>query len=228
MHALELSGLDSLTKLLPLAPLPSDGLGLISTAEMREVAISLDASLHLALPASWPVTPPPPLRLRLRLRLASLGLTAAGRLALRPAVVGALPLRALAFPGCLASAVALAAFDHLSLNATLASITLAANDWRPSQRPPVAFEMPISLSAPPPIAAALAAAASRAAARWLRARHNASCTAAIAPPPPPSPVDLRASRLVHAINRLSRNAPLDQACMCMCMYRASFHTVHMT
>ena len=110
MHALELSGLDSLTKLLPLAPLPSDGLGLISTAEMREVAISLDASLHLALPASWPVTPPPPLRLRLRLRLASLGLTAAGRLALRPAVVGALPLRALAFPGCLASAVALAAF----------------------------------------------------------------------------------------------------------------------
>jgi hypothetical protein len=187
VHALGLSGLDSLTKLLPLAPQPSDGLGLISTAEMREVAISLDASLHLVLPASWPVTPPPPLRLRLQLHLASLGFTAAARLALRPSVVGALPLRALAPPGCLASAVALAAFDHLSLNATLASITLAANDWRPRQWPPAAaFEMPISLSAPPPIAAALAAAASRAAGRWLRAQHNTSCTAAAAPPPPPS------------------------------------------
>ena len=211
VHALGLSGLDSLMRLLPLAPLPSDGLGLISTAEMREVTISLDASLNLALPASWPVAPPPPLRLRLRLHLASLGLAAAGRLALRPSVVGALPLRALAAPGCLASAVALAALDHLSLNATLASITLAANDWRASPWPPAAaFEIPISLAAPPPVAAALAATASRAAARWLRTQHNTSCTAAAAPPPPPAPVDLRASRLVRTINHLSRNAPLDQ------------------
>jgi len=81
--------------------------------------------------------------------------------------------------------------------------------------PTVVFEDPISLSAPPPIAAALAAAASRAAARWLRAQHHTNCTAAAAPPPPPSPVDLRASRLVHAINRLSRDAPLDQACLNM-------------
>ena len=216
MHALSLSGLDSLTKLVPLAPRPSDGLGLISSAEMHEIAISLDASIHLAPRASWPAPPPPPLRLRLRLHLAPLGLAAAGRLALRARLLGALPLRALAAPGCLASALALAALDHLALNATLASLTLAANDWRPTQWPPtVVFEDPISLSAPPPIAAALAAAASRAAARWLRAQHHTNCTAAAAPPPPPSPVDLRASRLVHAINRLSRDAPLDQACLNM-------------
>ena len=128
-------------------------------------------------------------------------------------MLGALPLRALAAPGCLASALALAALDQLALNATLASLTLAANDWRTQWPPTAVFEVPISLSAPPPIAAALAAAASRAAARWLRTQHDTNCTAAAAPPPPPSPVDLRASRLVHAINRLSRDAPLDQAAL---------------
>ena len=47
MHALSLSGLDSLTKLVPLAPRPSDGLGLISSAEMHEIAIS--GELHAKL-----------------------------------------------------------------------------------------------------------------------------------------------------------------------------------
>jgi hypothetical protein len=209
-----LGGLDSLSTLVPLAPQPDDPYNLASAVALRGLHLSLEANLSLAQNQTnaFVAPPPRPLRLRLNLSLASLALSAASRLVLRPAAIAALPVRLLNSTACLSRAVSFVDLHALVANATLASVALAANDWRPGPPPaePTTFDEPMSLSLPPPLAAALAAAASRQLAHWLEAMHGRSCAAA-APPPPPHLLDFRTNAMVARLHNLSVHAPVDKA-----------------